>query len=128
MTIRLFDHDSRVLANHTLPKELVEPVLLISKIRGFQNVNEYIVDLVEDDLISVKEGGQGPDKMYESITEYLTNIEYLEKLYPSDPNAESVKDYVKVKLDLDKYKKLSSTTTTSTKFPSKEEEKEDFLK
>jgi|SRR5687767_14949346 len=86
MTIGLIDHNSRVIANQILPKELVEPAILVAKIKGYQSVDEYVVDVIADDLISIREGGQSFREFGEKIAEYLDKNEYLEKRCPSISN------------------------------------------
>jgi hypothetical protein len=86
MTIGIYDHDSRVLANHILPKELIEATVLIAKVKGYENLDAYVVDVIADDLISIREGGQGFIQFGEKIAEYLDKIKYLEERYPSVSN------------------------------------------
>jgi hypothetical protein len=85
-TIELRDNNSRFIP--ILPNELTEPLILITKIKGFSGVDKYIIDLIQDDLISIRDGGQGVSDIGEYVIKYLGKNEYLEKICPSTTTAE----------------------------------------
>jgi hypothetical protein len=64
---------------------LIEPLILIAKIKGYDGIDDYVIQLIKDDLISIRDGGQGVSDIGECITKYLEKNEYLEKISPS-PN------------------------------------------
>ncbi len=106
--IDLIDDDSIAVVKQMIPRDPLQPALFIAKVKGFPNLDKYIISLIEDDLISVREGGQGSD-FSNKIAEYLDGIKYLNKIYNSDLKEESERDYVKVKLDsdlVDRFNKL----------------------
>ena len=58
MPIELRDNNSQFISK--IPKELVEPLILIAKIKGFDSgIDDYIVDLIENDLISMRNRSRG---------------------------------------------------------------------
>jgi hypothetical protein len=52
-----------------LPKELIEPLTILSRIRGYRGIDDYILHLIQDELISIKDGAQGGTS--EDIIKYL---------------------------------------------------------
>lgn len=58
MPIELRDNNSQFISK--IPKELVEPLILIATIKGFDSgIDDYIVDLIENDLISMRNRSRG---------------------------------------------------------------------
>jgi hypothetical protein len=82
-SISIRDNNSQIIS--ILPKELVEPLTIIAKIKGYDGIDDYVIQLVKDDLISIRDGGQGVSDIGEYISKYLEKNEYLEKISPS-PN------------------------------------------
>jgi hypothetical protein len=69
------DHKSKII--HLIPNHLREPVAFIAKIRGFESVDEYAVQLVKDDLEMIRKDGEGivaTKKFGECIADYLQNM------------------------------------------------------
>jgi hypothetical protein len=86
MTIGLIDDDSIAVSQQMIPISILESALLVAKIKGFENLDQYIISLIENDLISIREGGQGFREFGERLAEYLDKIDRLQKLYPSISN------------------------------------------
>ena len=73
--IEVKDQNSKII--HLIPNHLREPVAFIAKIRGFESVDEYAVQLVKDDLESIRKDGEGicaTRTFGECIAEYLQNM------------------------------------------------------
>jgi non-homologous end joining protein Ku len=62
------DHNSKII--HLIPSDLQEPISIIAKIKGFESIDDYVIQLVKEDLESISEGGQG----VVDIGEYVGNI------------------------------------------------------
>jgi hypothetical protein len=88
-TIELRDNNSQFIP--ILPNELAEPLILIAKIKGFSGVDKYIIDLIQDDLVSIRDGGQGVSDIGEYIIKYLEKNEYLEKICPTTTDTDEKK-------------------------------------
>jgi hypothetical protein len=82
-SISIKDNNSQIIS--ILPNELVEPLIMMAKIKGYDGIDDYVIHLVIDDLISIREGGQGLISIGESVVKYLEKNEYLEKASPT-PN------------------------------------------
>jgi hypothetical protein len=55
MTIEVKDHNFEII--HLIPS-LQEPISLITKIKGFESIDDYVIQLVKDYLKSKSEGAQ----------------------------------------------------------------------
>lgn len=62
------DHNFEII--HLIPC-LQEPISLITKIKGFESIDDYVIQLVKDDLKSKSEGAQRVVNVGECITKYL---------------------------------------------------------
>ena len=82
--IEVKDHNSKIIG--LIHEQLQEPITFISKIKGFESVDDYVINLIKDDLISIREGGQGIEDIGEYVIKYLEKNEYLEKIYPISPS------------------------------------------
>jgi non-homologous end joining protein Ku len=67
--IEVKDHNSKII--HLIPSDLREPISLVAKIKGFESVDDYVVQLVKEDLESISEGGQELIDIGECIAKYL---------------------------------------------------------
>jgi hypothetical protein len=82
--ISIRDNNSQIIS--ILPKELIEPLTIIAKIKGYDGIDDYVIQLVKEDLVSIRDGGQGVSDIGECIAKYLEKNEYLEKIAPTpDP-------------------------------------------
>ena len=51
-TIEVKDHNSKIM--YMIPSHLQEPITLIAKIKGFESVDDYVIQLVKDELESMR--------------------------------------------------------------------------
>jgi hypothetical protein len=51
----LRENNSQIIS--ILLKELAEPLILIAKIKGYDGIDDYVIDVVKEDLESIR-GGQ----------------------------------------------------------------------
>ena len=73
-------HNSKTL--DLIPDNLHEPIALIAKIKGFDTIDDYVIDVLKRELESIRKGGDAAADFGESIAEYLQNI--IPPLLPSD--------------------------------------------
>lgn len=55
-----------------LPKYMIEPLTILERIRGYRGIDDYVISMIQDELVSIKDGAQG------GISEDI--IKYLERL------------------------------------------------
>lgn len=48
-------HNSKII--HLIPSDLQEPISLIAKIKGFESIDDYVIQLVKEELESIRDGG-----------------------------------------------------------------------
>jgi hypothetical protein len=72
MTIEVKAHNSKII--HLIPIDLREPISLIAKIKGFENIDDYVIQLVKEELESIRDGGQGAAEFGNFISDYLEKI------------------------------------------------------
>jgi hypothetical protein len=75
-TIR--DNNSQILS--ILPKEWVEPLVIIAKVEGFDGIDSYVLHMIKDRLSMFVDTR---DELGESFKRYMQNIEGLEDLSPA---------------------------------------------
>ncbi len=59
----------------------------LAKIKGYKGIDDYVLNLIEHKLESIRDGGQGIDDLGEYVVEYLTKI-----IGPDDEEEKEVKD------------------------------------
>lgn len=109
--IEVKDRNSKIIS--LIPSHLQEPLILIAKIKGFKSVDNYIVELVKDDLESIREGGQGVKDIGEYVIKYLEKNTDLEKTSLSTSSSSSPSS------------PTSSTNTTNTNISSDDNDDEE---
>jgi hypothetical protein len=107
--IEIKDHNSKII--HLIPNHLQEPISLIAKIKGFESIDDYIIQLVKEDLESIRDGGEKAAEFGNFISDYL------EKIIPSpSPDKPPYRPFSK--------QQSSSESTESEKEEEEEEKKE----
>ena len=79
MTIEVKDNNSKIIG--LIPSHLQEPIALIAKVKGFESIDDYVTQLVKEDLESIRDGGQGAAEFGNFISDYL------ETIIPSPPSS-----------------------------------------
>lgn len=104
-SISIKDNNSQIIS--ILPKEWVEPLIIIAKIKGYNGIDEYVLEMIGDRLEMFIDTR---DELGESFQKYMQNIEGLEDLSAAEEEEESKsnkeKDYVNVKIDSDIVERL----------------------
>ena len=80
INIEIKDHNSKTI--ELIPDNLHEPIALIAKVKGFDTIDDYVIDVLKRELESIRKGGDAAADFGESIAEYLQNI--IPPLLPSD--------------------------------------------
>ena len=106
-TIEVKSHSSKIIG--LIPSHLHEPIALIAKIKGFESIDDYVIDVIKRELESLREGGHAAADFGESIADYLQNM----IPDPSSPANNSIKnkvdsvdeedEWMNIKVDLSKW-------------------------
>jgi hypothetical protein len=57
-----------------LPENLIEPLVILARIRGYKGIDDYVIHLIEHELESIRDGGQGISDLGEYVIEYIEKI------------------------------------------------------
>jgi hypothetical protein len=57
-----------------LPQYIREPLTILARIRGYKGIDDYVVSMVQDDLVSIKDGAQGVTDIGQDIIKYLERL------------------------------------------------------
>ena len=66
------DNSSEIARN--LPDNLVEPLVILAKIKGYKGIDDYVIHLIEHKLESIRDGGQGIQDLGKYVIEYIGKI------------------------------------------------------
>jgi len=74
------DNTSFIIADNSseiariLPDNLIEPLVILAKIKGYKGIDDYVIHLIEHELESIRDGGQGIQDLGEYVIEYIGKI------------------------------------------------------
>ena len=57
-----------------IPDNLIEPLVILAKIKGYKGLDDYVIHLIEHELESIRDGGQGIQDLGEYVIEYIGKI------------------------------------------------------
>src|SRR5215203_4036394 len=84
INIEIKDHNSKIIG--LIPSHLHEVIALIAKVKGFESIDGYVIDVLKRELESIRNGeGHGAADFGECIAEYL------QKMIPP-PSDKSIKN------------------------------------
>jgi hypothetical protein len=63
---------------------------LIAKVKGFDSIDDYVIDVLKRELESIRKGGDVAADFGESIAEYLQNI--IPPINSSDDDDKSIEE------------------------------------
>lgn len=72
-----------------LPENLMEPLVILAKIKGYKGIDDYVIHLIEHELESIRDGGQGISDLGEHVIEYIDKIIGPGPYYDSSSTAET---------------------------------------
>src|SRR5215203_5066376 len=90
INIEIKDYNSKIIG--LIPSHLHEPIVLIAKIKGFESIDDYVIDVLKRELESIRKGGESAADFGECIAEYLQNK--IPPLLPSDKSILKKEDSV----------------------------------
>jgi len=61
--------NSSDIATH-LPKYMIEHLTILGRIRGYKGIDDYIISMIQDELISIKDGA----KELQTLVKILSSI------------------------------------------------------
>ena len=79
----IHDNSSELARTKVFPDHFIEPLVILAKIKGYKGIDDYVIHLIEDELETIRDGGQG----IEDLGEYV--IKYIEKIIGPDPSSPS---------------------------------------
>jgi hypothetical protein len=59
INIEIKDHDSKTIG--LIPSNLHEPIALIAKVKGFDSIDDYVIDVLKREIESLRKGGYASD-------------------------------------------------------------------
>jgi hypothetical protein len=80
INIEIKDHNSKTIG--LIPSNLHELIALIAKVKGFDSIDDYVIDVLKRELESIRKGGDAAADFGESIAKYLQNM--IPPLFPDD--------------------------------------------
>jgi hypothetical protein len=94
-SISIRDNNSQILS--ILPKEWIEPLTIICRVKGYDGIDSYVKEMIRDRLAMFADSR---DDLGEYFQDYMKDIEGLE-------DTDSREKYVEVKLDSDLVERLN---------------------
>ncbi|HET7644646.1 MAG TPA: hypothetical protein VFK40_14160 [Nitrososphaeraceae archaeon] len=67
INIEIKDHNSKTI--DLIPSNLHEPIALITKVKGFDNIDDYVIDILKRELESLRE-----EMLQQILVNQLLNI------------------------------------------------------
>ena len=93
------DNNSQIIS--ILPKEWVEPLIIISKVKGYDGIDSYVLEMIRDRLSAFLDTR---DELGESFQKYMQNIDGLEDLSVAEKESnkeDNTSEFVKDVFDND---------------------------
>ncbi len=73
-TFIIADNSSEISRTKIFPDHFIEPLVILAKIKGYKGIDDYVVHLIEHELESIRDGGQGIQDLGEYVIDYITKI------------------------------------------------------
>ena len=70
----IHDNSSEIARTKVFPDHFIEPLVILAKIKGYKGIDDYVIHLIEDELETIRDGGQGIQDLGEYVIEYITKI------------------------------------------------------
>jgi hypothetical protein len=70
----IHDNSSEIARTKIFPDHFIEPLAILAKIKGYKGIDDYVLHLIEDELETIRDGGQGISDLGEYVIEYITRI------------------------------------------------------
>jgi hypothetical protein len=59
----IHDNSSEIARTRVFPDHFIEPLVILAKIKGYKGIDDYVIHLIEHELESIRDGGQGIDDL-----------------------------------------------------------------
>ena len=70
----IHDNSSEIARTRIFPDNFIEPLVIFAKIKGYKGIDDYVVHLIEDELKSIRDEGQGIQDLGEYVIDYIAKI------------------------------------------------------
>jgi hypothetical protein len=70
----IHDNSSAIIRTKIFPDHFIEPLVILVKIKGYKGIDDYVIHLIEDELESIRDGGQGIQDLGEYVIKYIAKI------------------------------------------------------
>jgi hypothetical protein len=74
-----------------LPQYMREPLTILARIRGYKGIDDYVIRMVQNELISIKDGAQGITDIGQDIIKYLERLGITSSTSESEHDEEELK-------------------------------------
>ena len=97
-TFIITDNSSEIVRTNIFPDNLIEPLTILARIKGYKGIDDYVIHLIEHELESIRDGGQGIQDLGEYVGEYV--IDYIAKIIGPDNEEDKKKEEEEGKEDI----------------------------
>ena len=70
----IHDNSSEIARTRIFPDHFIEPLVILAKIKGYEGIDDYVIHLIQHELESIRDGGQGIQDLGEYVIEYIAKI------------------------------------------------------
>ena len=70
----IHDNSSEIARTKIFPDHFIEPLVILAKIKGYKGIDDYVIHLIENELESIRDGGQGIEDLGEYVIKYIAKI------------------------------------------------------
>ena len=70
----IHDNSSEIARTKIFPDHFIEPLVILAKIKGYKGIDDYVLHLIEHELESIRDGGQGIQDLGEYVIKYIGKI------------------------------------------------------
>ena len=78
-----------------LPNKWMEPLTILARIKGYVGIDNYVIHLIELELESIRDGGQGIQDLGEYVMKYIEEVIGPGNEEEEESNNENVSKFVK---------------------------------
>ncbi|MGI9012609.1 MAG: hypothetical protein ACR2F1_15675 [Nitrososphaeraceae archaeon] len=70
----IHDNSSEISRTKIFPDNFIEPLVILARIKGYKGIDDYVIHLIENELESIRDGGQGISDLGEYVIKYIARI------------------------------------------------------
>ena len=87
----IHDNSSEIARTTIFPDHFIEPMVILAKIKGYKGIDDYVIHLIEDELESIRDGGQGIEDLGKYVIKYIAKIIGLDQSSEEEEEEEEEK-------------------------------------